>query len=284
MGLKIGKNCHIDTTAHIKVKEGSIGENSKIEAYSRIDADYLEIGDRSILRHNSHIEGKDIRIGHEAYLDEEALIGGGSCFDPDAYLKAGDFLHMGKNSELNIARGITAGHEFGAGIQTKVFTHGAYQSVWDGFPTQWAPVKIGDRVWMPNAWVNPGVTVGDNVVVAAGSVVNKDLPSSCLAGGIPVKVIEENVYPKRLTEEEEDKLFDYICRQAERITFDKVLGTLEPRKEGRGSYRVNEVLFDIPNRVIDGPADEISEILKNQLRRNGIRFRYKVENNKYVPW
>lgn len=278
------KNVNTAPTAKINVKEGHIGDGTKIEEHVRIDADFLELGERSILRPYSHIEGKHVEIGNEFYMDERALIGGGSAFDADAYLKAGDFLHMGKDSELNIARGITAGHELGAGIQTKIFTHGAYQSAWDGFPTQWDSVKIGNRVWLPNAWVNPRVTIGDNVVVAAGSVVNKDLPSGCLAGGVPVKVIRENVYPRRLTEEEEDKLFDYIHNQAERIITDKGLGHTKYKKEGKGSYRVNEVLFDVPNRVIDGQANEISEVMKNQLRRNGIRFRYKIENKKYVPW
>ncbi|OGI12560.1 hypothetical protein A3K64_01490 [Candidatus Micrarchaeota archaeon RBG_16_36_9] len=282
--MNFGKDVTIAPTAKINVKEGRIGEDTKIGEHVRIDADFLELGERSILRPYSHIEGKHIEIGNEFYMDERALIGGGSAFDPDAYLKAGDFLHMGKNSELNIARGITAGHELGAGIQTKIFTHGAYQSAWDGFPSQWESVKIGDRVWLPNAWVNPGVTIGDNVVVAAGSVVNKNLPNGCLAGGVPVKVIKENVYPRKLTEEEEDKLFDYIRSQAERITLVKGLGPIKAKKEVKGSYRINNVLFDVQERVIDGYADEISEVMKNQLRRNGIRFRYKLENNKYVPW
>jgi acetyltransferase-like isoleucine patch superfamily enzyme len=289
MVFKIGKNSHIDPAAQIKVKDGYIGENSKIEAYVRINADYLEIGDRSILRPYSHIEGRHIKLGHEAYLDELALIGGGSAFDPESFIECGDFLHMGKRCELNPARGITAGHELGAGVETKIFTHGTYQSAWDGFPIQWEGVKIGDRVWLPNAWVNPGVKIGDNIVVAAGSLVNNDLPSGCLAGGVPAKILKENVYPRRLTEEQEDQLFKYILSQAERITVDRGLGIYKMEKEGRGSYKVNDVLFhienfDIEKNKINGPANDMSEILKNQLRRNGIRFRYKVENNKYVPW
>lgn len=37
----------------------------------------------------------------------------------------------------------------------------------------------------------PGVTIGDNVVIAANSVVNKNIPSNVIAGGIPCKVIKE---------------------------------------------------------------------------------------------
>lgn len=52
------------------------------------------------------------------------------------------------------------------------------------------PVKIGDNVWIGGkSVICPGVTIGDNVVVAAGSTVIKDIPSNVLIGGNPAKVI-----------------------------------------------------------------------------------------------
>ena len=42
-----------------------------------------------------------------------------------------------------------------------------------------------------NVVVLPGVTIGDNVVIGAGSVVNKDIPSNVVAVGNPCKVIKE---------------------------------------------------------------------------------------------
>ena len=38
----------------------------------------------------------------------------------------------------------------------------------------------------------PGVTIGDNVVIGAGSVVTKDIPSNSIAYGIPCRVVREN--------------------------------------------------------------------------------------------
>jgi len=54
------------------------------------------------------------------------------------------------------------------------------------------PIKIGDNVWI-GAGVNilPGVTIGNNCVIGAGSVVNRDLPENSLAAGVPCKVIRE---------------------------------------------------------------------------------------------
>ena len=48
-----------------------------------------------------------------------------------------------------------------------------------------------------NSIVLAGVTIGDSVVVAAGSVVTKDVPSNSLVGGNPAKVIKENIQTLR---------------------------------------------------------------------------------------
>ncbi|WP_426007315.1 sugar O-acetyltransferase [Paenarthrobacter sp. NyZ202] len=53
-------------------------------------------------------------------------------------------------------------------------------------------VTIGDDVWIgANCTILPGVTIGSNVVIAAGAVVTKDLPGNCIAAGVPAAVIRE---------------------------------------------------------------------------------------------
>ena len=41
-----------------------------------------------------------------------------------------------------------------------------------------------------HATILPGVTVGDNAIIAAGAVVNKDVPAEAVSGGVPAKVIK----------------------------------------------------------------------------------------------
>lgn len=53
------------------------------------------------------------------------------------------------------------------------------------------PVFIGDNVWIGGrAVINPGVTIGNNVVVASGSVVTMDVPDNVVIGGNPAKVLK----------------------------------------------------------------------------------------------
>ena len=54
------------------------------------------------------------------------------------------------------------------------------------------PVRIGDNCWLgAGVIVLPGVTIGENTVVGAGSVVTKDLPANVVAVGVPCRVIRE---------------------------------------------------------------------------------------------
>lgn len=245
-----------------------IGEGVTIEPGAIITAENGRIGDRSIIRSGARIEGTHVEVGTESYLDYGAWIGGGSCRDKDAYIKAGCFLHMGWNSQINIARGVDIGDEVGIGIETKIFTHGAYLPIDCGFPIQWGPVKIGNRVWLPNAWINPGVTIGDDVVVSARSLVNRNLPSGCLASGIPAKVIKESAYPRETV-----------------INLSEMLSGIDAITVENNSIIIcDDTGFWVQARIIEGPANEKTEWIKNQLRRNGIRFKYYVKGGEYVSW
>lgn len=229
-----------------------------IHPSARIDCRKFSAGAGTIIRAHAEIYGDRVTLGRESFVDEYAVIGGGSA----GSLTAGDWFHLGMFAQVNTARPVTVGDEVGIGIGSRVFTHGAYLSEYDGFPAEFASVAIGSRVWLPNAIVMPGVTIGDDVVVAAGSVVTRDVPSGALAGGIPAKVLRERAYPNV---PDRDAILRRICAEA-----DVPCETLRQ--------------FNIRAREISGPVSESSERLRNQLRRHGIRFRSTPSDGVYVPW
>jgi maltose O-acetyltransferase len=53
------------------------------------------------------------------------------------------------------------------------------------------PVKIGHNVWMGGrSVVNPGVTIGNNVIVASGAVITKDVPDNVVVAGVPARIVK----------------------------------------------------------------------------------------------
>lgn len=102
----------------------------------------------------------------------------------------------------------------------KIFTHGGGQVVRRIDPTfdVFGKVVIGDFVYIgSNSIIMPGVTIGNNVLVAAGSVVTKSIPDNVVVGGNPAKYIctveeyylrnkQYNISTKGLDPEEKRKI------------------------------------------------------------------------------
>lgn len=222
----------------------------------------FEYGAGLTVRAHAEIYGDTVILGRDAFIDEYAVIGGGSAGD----LTAGDFFHLGMFAQVNTARPVTVGHEVGLGIGTRVFTHGAYLSEWDGFPVSFAGVTIGDRVWCPSATVLPGVTIGSDVVVAAGSVVTKDVPDGVLVGGTPAAVLREGFPPPK----DRRAVLAAICGDRADVTDATVI--------------CDGTVFNVADRTISGTVTEGTEWVRNELRRHGIRFRFDPTERGYTSW
>jgi len=258
----------------------SIGDNVTINVTER-----LVIGDRSAIGDNSVIEGRDIEIGKEFWSGHHCHMGGGSCFEKTSKLRIGYWAHLGNYGMINTARPVVIGNEVGMGIRTSIYTHGAYLSMLYGFPVEFGPVEIGDHVWMPSATVLPNVRIGSNVVVGVGAIVTKDLPSGCLALGVPAKVIKENCYPKKYTRQERRQLVKNFISH---FMNDIENATLTYREIEDEIWLLNEkgdwVRFNLSDQNIQGEATTLSERLRNELRRYGIRFKSYPQNNEYRKW
>lgn len=98
-------------------------------------------------------------------------------------LLAKDRIELGENSTL--AYGVT--------VLTHADPNGPKNKLSRLYPPKMAPVIIGRDCWIgANATILPGITIGDFSVVAAGSVVTKDVPSGVLVAGNPA-VIKKHI-------------------------------------------------------------------------------------------
>lgn len=135
--------------------------------------------------------GKHIEIGDDFYANSGCVI-----IDV-ANVKIGDHVMFGPNVSI-----ITAGHPIHPAVRNTKFEYGV-------------SVTIGNHVWIgANAVVLPGVHIGDNAVIGAGSVVTKDIPGNVVAVGNPCKPIKEI--------KEEDKLYYFKRRRFDAEAWDEV--------------------------------------------------------------
>lgn len=106
----------------------------------------------------------------------------------------GKYVAMHRSVRLDRHAHTTIGDNVVIGRGTTILTHDAAPLLW-GLPDKFLPVTIGSNVFIgQNCFILRGLTIGDNVVVGACSVVTKDIPSNTVWAGNParfIKTIEE---------------------------------------------------------------------------------------------
>lgn len=129
-----------------------------------------EIGENCYIEPPFHSNwgGRHVHFGNGVYANF-----GFTCVD-DTHIYVGDHTMFGPNVIL-----ATAGHPILPRLREKAFQFNK-------------PIHIGRNCWLgAGVIVMPGVNIGDNSVIGAGSVVTKDIPENVVAVGNPCKVLRE---------------------------------------------------------------------------------------------
>ncbi len=109
--------------------------------------------------------GRNIKLGRNVFINS------GCCFQDQGGIELGDGCMIGH--QVVIA---TLNHDLMPERRASMIP---------------AKVTLGRNVWVgAHATILPGVTIGDNSVVAAGAVVTKDVPANCVAAGVPARVVK----------------------------------------------------------------------------------------------
>lgn len=131
---------------------------------------FAEIGENCYIEPPLHANfgGRHIHFGKNIYANYNLTV------VDDTHVYVGDYTMFGPN--VTIA---TAGHPIETGLRQKGYQYNI-------------PVRIGKNCWIGAGVVLlPGVTVGDNTVIGAGSVVTKDIPANVVAVGNPCHILRE---------------------------------------------------------------------------------------------
>lgn len=131
---------------------------------------FAEIGEGCYIEPPLHANwgGKHCHLGKNVYFNFNATL------VDDTHIYVGDYTKLGPNVIL-----ATAGHPILPSLREQAYQYNA-------------PIRIGKCCWLgAGVIVLPGVTIGDNSVIGAGSVVTKDIPANVVAVGNPCRVLRE---------------------------------------------------------------------------------------------
>ena len=125
-------------------------------------------GPGTVIRGGGYVYGGDLVTGASCFINR------GCYFDFNARIVFGDNVVVGHGVTF-----ITAVHNIGGPARRAARQIGGHA------------ISVGDGAWIgANATILPGVTVGKGAVVAAGSVVNRNVPPNVIVAGVPSKVIK----------------------------------------------------------------------------------------------
>ncbi|MBC7411109.1 MAG: hypothetical protein H7331_01475 [Bacteroidia bacterium] len=271
--LSIGANFKIGKNSVIRATKCVIGDNVSIGSdNSFLVGEELVINSNATLGNKNDITCLSCSFGEYLFLDSNVIIGHGGKFNYDSKIQVGKHCMICAYVKLNVNYAITIGDDVGIGEYVDVWTHGSFPPVLQGFPAQFGPVTIGNNVWLPaKSTVLANVTIGNDVVIGVNSLINKNLPSGCLAGGIPVKIIKENYYPNPNKEKNTALIHDVLNEYSKLMAFKNIMSNIV-FNEIDFEIKCNDVIFNLNNQEVVGELNKNDEDFRDFLRRRGIKF------------
>ena len=159
-----------------------------LKEYNQLNSD-LNTEKEAILRSLLKFKGKKVWIeapffcdfGRHISIGNDSFINMNCIFLDNNYITIGENALIGPNVQL-----YTADHPIKASERIQHSNTGSF------YRTNSKPITVGKNVWIGgNSILLPGVTIGDNTTIGAGSVVTKNIPDNVLAFGNPCRVIDK---------------------------------------------------------------------------------------------
>lgn len=240
----------------------------------------FKLGKCSTILDNCTINCQDFIAGDYLFMSKNVEIGRGGCQNPEAIVTIGNGVGIFENTMINPNSPVTIGDYVGIGSEVMIWTHGAWLDITQGYPAEFGPVNIESNVWLPaRCIVLPNTTIGHDTVIGIGSIINKSIPSNCMAAGTPCKVIRRDCYPKVLSDDELESLINPILeRWLTVLVPQKSITTISSLKYDRHSKTINLLqdsnltMYNVIDKNIIGYQDAVTEDLRDFLRRNGIKI------------
>lgn len=208
MGYTIGKHVSLSFGSVVIGSRVTLADHCKVGFFTIVRGRDITIDRYARIGAMSVIDTEKIVIGEDARINEQVYVGGMKT--PQSALLVGKRAIIMQMTYINPTLPIEIGDDTGIGGHCLLFTHGSWSSQLEGYPVTFAPIKLGNKVWLPwRVFIMPGVTVGDGSVIGANSLVGNNIPARSLAAGSPAKVLRSD-YPKMPTVEDRRQITDRI--------------------------------------------------------------------------
>ncbi|MEM1326064.1 MAG: acyltransferase [Bacteroidota bacterium] len=94
------------------------------------------------------------------------------------------------HERIEIGNNVTIGQQVSVLDHDHAYEYAGSDLQLNGYTT--APVTIGNNVWIADkCTILKGVTIGDNVIVGANTLIHKNVPSDCVVGGVPFRILKK---------------------------------------------------------------------------------------------
>lgn len=187
-GYRIAHDVHFGPGVVIDAAEVDIAAGVTIGPGTVLRGKSIRIGRRVSIGATCFFDGGTIELDDDVVVREQVFVGG--PMTPDSQLTVGKRSRIFQSCFLNHSRPLRIGDDTGVGGRSSIFTHGSWQSEFEGYPVSFQPVDIGNNVWLPwHVFILPGVTIGDGATIGAGSIVNRSITAGSLAVGAPAREI-----------------------------------------------------------------------------------------------
>jgi acetyltransferase-like isoleucine patch superfamily enzyme len=326
--LSIGADVHFGRGVHLVGDEVSIGAGTRLgdgcdlragtlslgagaEFAPRVRvlcADRFDIGPAARISADVEIVCREFTAGNLLFVGNSTVVGYGGTMESTAVVRLGHRVALGPFNIVNANHPVELGDDVGSGSHVALFTHGYHfgHRILDGYQAVYRPVRLARRVWLGyHCTILPGVSIGEETIVAAGAVVTRSAGDRRLLAGVPAR---EKEFPPRVAPSADDAealVLEVLRRWCAELIWKGGAVTAHPDGhawtvsadgiaavvrlvDGRApadepARRIlvhataagdrvagddRTTVFDLPAGSVHGPRDSLVEDLRDHLRRN----------------
>lgn len=212
-GYRIGRHVKIGLGSVVCGKDVVIGDYSQIGFLTIVRGEKIRIGSHVKIGSTTFLDTPHLEIGDDSKINEQVFVGG--LQDPDSKFILGKNCQIFQLSYINPAKSIVVGNDSAIGGHSLIFGHASWLNEFEGYPVNFAPIEIGNSVAISwRVFVLPGVKIGDGTLIGANSLVNRNIPSRCLASGFPIRIVsQESDFPKKITWDDRVSILEKITSE-----------------------------------------------------------------------